>query len=96
MGYSISMSPTHQSHTDVLKRLKRAEGQLRSVCAMIEAGRGCLDVAQQLHAAERAIREAKKTYIHDHLDHCLDEAANDTKRKVRDPFKEFKAIAQYL
>ena len=90
------MSPAHQSHADVLKRLKRAEGQLRSVCAMIEAGKACLDVAQQLQAAERAIREAKKTYIHDHLDHCLDEAAVETSRAGRDPFKEFKAIAQYL
>lgn len=92
----MTSSAAHQTHAEVLKRLKRAEGQLRSVCAMIEAGKPCLEVAQQLQAAERAVREAKKTYIHDHLDHCLHEAAGDLSRKGRGPFTEFKAIAQYL
>jgi hypothetical protein NreA len=89
-------SKTHQTHPEILKRLKRAEGQLSSIRAMIEAGRPCLDVAQQLQAAESAVREAKKTYIHDHLDHCLDEAAGDGGRKARGSFIEFKTIAKYL
>jgi hypothetical protein len=40
----------------------------RAICAtitMIEAGRFCLEVAQQLHAVEKAIAEAKQTLIHD-------------------------------
>lgn len=44
----------HTSHTDVLKRLKRAEGHLRSLIGMMEAGKPCLDLAQQLHAVENA------------------------------------------
>lgn len=44
------------------------------VIDMIEAGRPCLDLAQQLHAVESAIHAAKKTLIHDHLDHRLDAA----------------------
>ncbi|MEQ9360773.1 MAG: metal-sensing transcriptional repressor, partial [Rhodospirillales bacterium] len=40
----------HQSHPVVINRLKRAHGHLRKVIEMIEAGRPCLDVAQQLHA----------------------------------------------
>ena len=38
----------------------------------IEAGRPCLDVAQQLHAVEAAVANAKRALIHDHLEHCLD------------------------
>jgi DNA-binding FrmR family transcriptional regulator len=87
---------THQSHPDVLRRLKRAEGQLRSVREMIEAGRPCLDVAQQLQAAASAVHEAKKTFINDHLDHCLDEAAGADIRKRRTQLIEFKAITKYL
>ncbi|WP_163449996.1 metal-sensing transcriptional repressor, partial [Escherichia coli] len=64
----------HASHPEIVKRLKRAEGHLRSVVEMIEAGRPCLTVAQQLHAVEKAIEQAKKTLIQDHLDHCLEEA----------------------
>ena len=63
----------HQSHPEVVKRLKRAEGHLRSVIAMIEAGRPCLDIAQQLHAVEKAVGQAMRTLIQDHLEHCLDD-----------------------
>ena len=86
----------HQSHTNVVKRLKRAEGHLRRVILMIEQGRTCLDVAQQLHAVERAIGEAKKTLIHDHVDHCLDAATNGQGRTARSVVSEFKEISKYL
>ena len=62
----------HETHPEIVKRLKRADGHLRSVIEMIEAGRPCLDIAQQLHAVEKAIGQAKKTLIQDHLDHCLE------------------------
>lgn len=56
-------SQTHQSHPEIVKRLKRADGHLRGVIEMIEGGRPCLDIAQQLHAVEKAIAQAKKTLI---------------------------------
>ena len=62
---------THASHPAITARLKRAEGHLRSVVAMIGEGRSCIDVATQLHAVERAVAEAKRALIHDHIDHCL-------------------------
>jgi uncharacterized protein len=92
----MTLPNVHQSHPEVLKRLKRAEGQLRSVGEMIEAGRPCLDVAQQLHAAERAVREAKKTFINDHLDHCLDHVIDARSSQARASVDEFKTIAKYL
>ncbi len=51
---------SHQSHPAIVKRLKRAGGHLQSVIEMIETERACLDIAQQLHAVERAIAQAKK------------------------------------
>jgi DNA-binding FrmR family transcriptional regulator len=87
---------SHQTHPDVLKRLKRAEGQLRSVRQMIEAERPCLEVAQQLQAVASAVHEAKKTFINDHLDHCLDEVVGPDVRKRRAQLVEFKAITKYL
>jgi len=38
----------HATHPDILKRLNRAHGHLASVITMIENGRPCLDLAQQL------------------------------------------------
>lgn len=86
----------HTSHSDIVKRLKRADGHLRSVIEMIEAERPCLDIAQQLHAVECAIREAKKTLIHDHLDHCLNEATEAAPNEARSAIEDFKAITKYL
>lgn len=86
----------HQTHPRVVKRMRRAEGHLRGVIEMIEAGRPCLDIAQQLQAVEKAIAQAKKVLIHDHLDHCLDEVVGPLSRDRRCSIEEFKEIAKYL
>jgi len=39
---------------------------------MMEDGKPCLDLAQQLHAVENAIANAKRKLIHDRIDHCVD------------------------
>ena len=89
-------SQTHQSHPEIVKRLKRADGHLRGVIEMIEGGRPCLDIAQQLDAVEKAIAQAKKTLIQDHLDHCLEEVVGPLGRDRRQSIDEFKEIAKYL
>ncbi len=86
----------HASHPDIVKRLKRAAGHLEAVIAMIENGRECRDIAQQLHAVEKAIVQAKKTLIHDHLDHCLDHATGPLAETDRAIIDEFRDIARYL
>lgn len=86
----------HSTHPEIAKRLKRADGHLRSVIDMIEAGRSCLDLAQQLHAVERAIGQAKKTLIQDHLDHCLDAVVDSPAKDRRQSIDDFKTIAKYL
>ena len=86
----------HQTHPDIAKRLKRAEGHLRSVVEMIEGGRPCLDIAQQLHAVEKAIGQAKRVLIQDHLDHCLEETVGPLARDQRRSIDEFKEITKYL
>jgi uncharacterized protein len=80
-----------------VKRLKRADGHLQKVIAMFAEGRPCLDLAQQLHAVEKAISEAKKSLIHDQVDNCLDAAANcGSGKSTKNVLAEFKAISRYL
>jgi DNA-binding FrmR family transcriptional regulator len=86
----------HETHPEIVNRLKRAEGHLRKTIAMIEAGRTCLDLAQQLHAIEKAVAAAKKTLIHDHIDHCLAHAAEDEPRDAAKALDELKTITKYL
>ena len=49
-----------ESRTDILNRLKRAEGQLRGIQRMIEEGDTCLDIAGQMSAVRKAL---DSTYV---------------------------------
>ena len=92
--HAMDKKTLHESHPDIVLRLKRAEGHLRSTIAMIEAGRNCVDVAQQLHAIEKAVTNAKKALIHDHVDHCLEAQSDAASAKAA--LAEFKEISKYL
>jgi DNA-binding FrmR family transcriptional regulator len=48
------------TRTDLLNRLKRAEGQLRGIQRMIEEGQACLDIASQMAAVRKAL---DSTYV---------------------------------
>ncbi len=43
------------SRTEVLNRLRRAEGQIRGVQRMIEEGESCLKIGQQFSAVRKAL-----------------------------------------
>jgi DNA-binding FrmR family transcriptional regulator len=85
----------HASHPDIIKRLKRAAGHLKSTIQMLEDEKACLDIAQ-LHAVEKAITNAKRTLIHDHLDHCLEDAPSCRPCESDNTLSEFKEITKYL
>lgn len=86
----------HKSHPEIVKRLNRAVGHLKSIAEMIETGRACADIAQQLHAVEKAVCQAKRTLIQDHIDNCLEEALGPQSKDQRRRVEEFKTITKYL
>ena len=88
--------PAHESHPEIAKRLKRAAGHLKTIIAMIEDHRPCLELAQQLSAVENAVGNAKKTLIHDHIDHCLANSGHGITASSRKSLAEFKTITKYL
>ena len=47
-----------KTRTDLLHRLKRAEGQLRGIQRMIEEGDNCLTIAGQMSAVRKALDSA--------------------------------------
>ena len=73
----------HATHPDIVKRLKRAEGHLRHVIGMIEAGAPCLDIARQMQAVEAAVTAAKRVLIHDHIDHCISGGQDDALAQMK-------------
>ncbi len=87
---------THTSHPGIIKRLKRAEGHLKSIIGMLEEERSCLDIAQQLQAVQSAVSNAKKTLVHDHIDHCLELQLHSGKHSAKGALRELKEITKYL
>jgi DNA-binding FrmR family transcriptional regulator len=55
----------------VLNRLRRAQGQLAGVIAMLEAGRDCTDVVTQLAAVSRALDRAGFKIVASGMRQCL-------------------------
>jgi len=47
-----------EARTDLINRLKRAEGQLRGIQRMIAEGESCLDIAGQMAAVRKALDSA--------------------------------------
>lgn len=88
-----SKSKGHETHEDICVRLKRAKGHLETVIKMIEEERACIEVARQLNAVSKAVDEAKRIFIQDHIEFCLDEDALSDKDMS---IKDFKEITKYL
>lgn len=86
----------HSSHPEIIVRLKQAQGQIGSIVAMMTEGRSCVDLAQQLQAAESIIHLAKRTLIQDHMEHCIADAASEGGKAARAAMVEFKTLSKYL
>jgi hypothetical protein NreA len=86
----------HRSHPQIINRLKRASGHLSKVIGMIEQGKPCPEVAQQLHAVVKALESAKGTYVQDHIEHCIDERLDSEKADVKALLRELKDVSKYL
>ena len=64
------MEVDSQTMASVIKRLRRAQGQIGGVIKMIEEGRDCADVVTQLAAASRALDRAGFQIIAIGLQQC--------------------------
>jgi DNA-binding FrmR family transcriptional regulator len=67
---------------DVVKRLRRAEGQIRGVIAMLEDGRDCVEVVTQLAAVSRALDRAGFKVIASGLRQCISAQADGQDQSV--------------
>jgi DNA-binding FrmR family transcriptional regulator len=59
---------------DVESRLRRIEGQVRGISAMVEEDRYCIDVLTQVSAAKAALDRVALILLADHTEHCVIEA----------------------
>ena len=69
---------------DVVRRLRRAQGQIGGVVQMIEDGRDCKDVVTQLAAASRALDRAGFKIVATGLAQCLREESAGSEGAAQD------------
>ena len=64
----------------VLRLLKNARGQIDGIIKMVEDNRYCMDISQQVMAADAMLRRVNKEILSAHLKHCVEHAENDQER----------------
>ncbi|MEW9897342.1 metal-sensitive transcriptional regulator [Chitinivorax sp. PXF-14] len=69
---------TIQPHkAQLLKRLKRVEGQVRGIANMVETNRYCVDILTQIQAARAALDAVSLQILQDHLKGCVQNAVKE-------------------
>jgi CsoR family transcriptional regulator, copper-sensing transcriptional repressor len=63
----------------LLKRLRRIEGQVRGVQGMVEEDRYCIDVLTQISAVQAALDKVALGLLDDHARHCVIEGPDGQK-----------------
>ncbi len=63
-----------QDKDNLLARLKRAEGQMKGIMRMVEEGRYCPDILQQVSAVTAAMDEVSLILLRSHINGCVKDA----------------------
>jgi DNA-binding FrmR family transcriptional regulator len=81
---------------DLLRRLRRAEGQVRGIAQMVEDDRYCIDVLTQISAATKALQSVAVGLLDDHLRHCVVDAVHQGGREADQKLTEATAAVERL
>ncbi|MDH8001292.1 metal-sensing transcriptional repressor [Bacillus cereus] len=68
---------TEEEIQNVIKRLKRIEGQVRGVQKMVEDNRYCVDILIQISAINAALNKVGFSLLERHTKHCVAKAINE-------------------
>ena len=57
-----------------VQSLKTARGQIDGIIKMLEEGRYCMDVSNQIVAAQSLLKKSNMLILKQHLNHCVKDA----------------------
>ncbi|SEB68660.1 DNA-binding transcriptional regulator, FrmR family [Paramicrobacterium humi] len=80
----------------LLKRLRRAEGQVRGIQKMVENDTYCIDILTQVSAATKALETVALQLLDDHLNHCVAQATREGGPVADEKLKEASAAIARL
>lgn len=73
----------YESKEHVLRRLKRAEGQVRGIARMVEEDTYCIDVLTQVSAARAALDKVAIELMRDHAKHCITHITDEVEQNIK-------------
>jgi DNA-binding FrmR family transcriptional regulator len=82
--------------TDLLNRLRRIEGQIRGLQRLIDEGKDCVEVVNQLAAARKALDKVGFLVLTHRLQECMkqkDGSSYDSERAMDEAMKLFLTLA---
>lgn len=65
----------NKEKSDATLALKTAKGQIEGIIKMLEDGRYCIDISNQIMAAQSLLKRANKLILVQHLHGCVTNAA---------------------
>lgn len=71
----------YQNKDQTLRRLKRAEGQVRGIARMVEEDKYCIDILTQVNAAQAALDKVALELMRDHARHCMVSAGSQSEQQ---------------
>jgi DNA-binding FrmR family transcriptional regulator len=81
------MLGTSEQHS-LVTRLNRIEGQIRGIRKMVQEPRLCVEILQQLAAAEAALNRISLAIFRYHIDNCVSEGVNKGELERRKQLNE--------
>lgn len=82
---------------ELVKRLKRIEGQVRGLQRMIDEDKYCIDILTQVASTTKALEAVAFTLLDDHMHHCLVTAAKKGGKESDEKIDEAsKAIKRFF
>lgn len=73
----------NEDRRKALTQLKTAKGQLDGIIRMIEDGRYCIDISNQILASQALLKKAQKHILVQHMEHCVMAAINSEDQALR-------------
>ncbi|MBB6624143.1 metal-sensing transcriptional repressor [Clostridium gasigenes] len=64
----------NEEQKKALQSLKTCRGQIEGIIKMIEDGRYCVDISNQIIAAQALLKKANLLILKQHIDHCVKDA----------------------
>ena len=83
----------HPCHKNQIANIRRIKGQIEGVERMINEGKYCIDILNQIKAAKNAISSVEGKILKTHLEECIKESMNggtDAQQKIDEILKVLK------